>query len=206
MAQDVDLGCRCGEVSGRLRNAAPATLNRAICYCVDCQAFLHHIGRPDLLDPQGGTDIVQVAPQTVSFERGTERIVGVRLNPKGLFRWYASCCKTPLGNTQTPSLPFVGFAHEVFRGADGRRREELFGKVRGSVFGHQAIGGPPAGYKKLPLGLFAHSIRLLLGWKLGGKAWPHPFFSDTQTPRYPVSILSQQDRDALRPKCGPTPS
>ena len=33
-----------------------------VCYCDDCQAFLHYLGRADLLDALGGTDIVQMAP------------------------------------------------------------------------------------------------------------------------------------------------
>ena len=94
----VDVGCRCGEVEGRLDNAARETVNRIVCYCDDCQAFVHYLGRADLLDEHGGSDIVQVAPASLAYTRGNDRIAGVRLKPKGLYRWYASCCKTPLGN------------------------------------------------------------------------------------------------------------
>ena len=208
MSQDAELGCRCGEVQGWVRGVAPSTVNRAICYCDDCQAFLHYLGRADLLDAHGGTDIVQVAPRAVTFERGTERIVGLRLTPKGLHRWYASCCKTPLGNTMTPSLPFIGIAPEAFRSApDGHRRDELFGTVRGAMLGKYATGGAPEGSTKLNLGLIAHALRLMLGWKLGGKAWPHPFFDcATRAPSHPVTTLSPDEREALRAKCGPNPT
>ncbi|XYH92921.1 hypothetical protein ACMHYB_34315 [Sorangium sp. So ce1128] len=46
-----------------------------------------------------------------------------------------------------------------------------------------------------------------LGWKLGGKAWPHPFFDRASgNPKHPVTVLSQAERDALRPLCGPRPA
>jgi hypothetical protein len=208
MSQDVELGCRCGEVHGWLRGASPSAVNRAICYCDDCQAFLHHLGRADLLDAHGGTDIVQAAPRTVTFDRGRERIVGVRLSPKGLYRWYASCCKTPLGNTSKPTLPFVGMAPEVFRGApDTARRDAVFGKVRGGVYGQHATGGAPEGSTKLDVRLIADVMRRILGWKLTGKTWPHPFFDRaTRAPSYPVTTLSSAEREALRAKCGPHPT
>jgi hypothetical protein len=207
MSKDIELSCRCGAIHGWVRAVAPDKINRAICYCDDCQAFLHHLGRADLLDDHGGTDVVQVAPNTVAFDRGAERIAGVRLGPKGLYRWYASCCKTPLGNTSTPAIPFVGLPMEVFRGApDAARRDEAFGKARGAVQGRFATGGAPPGSTKLPLGMLMHAVRLLLGWKLTGKAWPHPFFdSATRTPSHPCATLPPKEREALRAYCGPHP-
>jgi len=207
MSQDVELGCRCGEVHGWVRGVSPSTVNRAICYCVDCQAFLHYLGRAELLDAHGGTDLVQVAPRAVTFDRGGERIVGLRLATKGLHRWYSSCCKTPLGTTPKPSLPFVAMAPEVLRGAsDVRRRDELFGKVRGAVFGQHATGGAPDGSTRPQLRLIAHTLRLMLGWKLRGHTWPHPFFDHiTRTPSRPVTTLSPDEREALRAMCGPSP-
>jgi len=205
MSHDVELGCRCGEVHGWLRGVSPSTVNRMLCYCQDCQAFLHQLGRADLLDAHGGTDLVQVSLSSVSFDRGTERIAAVRLSSKGMHRWYASCCKTPLGNTTTLALPFVGIPPEVLRGApDAGRRDELFGKVRAAMFGEDATGGVPEGSTRFPLRMMLHVLRLLLGWKLSGKTWPHPFFDRaTQAPRYPVATLTHEEREALRAKCGP---
>src|SRR4029077_11390639 len=105
MGDQVELVCRCGEVRARVTDASPRTVNRIVCYCDDCQAFAHRIGRADLLDSQGGREIVQLAPATLTFLQGQQRIVGLRLTPKGLFRWYASCCNTPVGNTLTPAIP-----------------------------------------------------------------------------------------------------
>jgi Family of unknown function (DUF6151) len=206
MSREAELYCSCREVRGRVVNASAQNVNRVVCYCDDCQAFLQHIGRTDLLDAHGGTDIIQVAPASVTFERGAERIAGLRLSPKGLYRWYATCCKTPLGNTLTPSVPFVGIVAQAFNGT-AATADEVFGKPTGGILGKFAIGTPPEGSTKLNLGLIARAIRKVLGWRLSGKNWPHPFFDQsTRSPRYPVTILSRAERDALRPLCGPHPT
>jgi hypothetical protein len=62
MTTRAELRCRCGEVRGFVADASPRTVNRIVCYCDDCQAFAHRIGRADLLDAHGGSDIVQVRP------------------------------------------------------------------------------------------------------------------------------------------------
>src|SRR5215471_8304503 len=115
MSKNATLRCSCGRVRGVGTNVSPSTVNRIVCYCDDCQAYLHHLGRADLLDAHGGSDIVQVAPACLHYTRGSDLIVGVRLLPKGLYRWYASCCKTPLGNTASPAIPFVGILAQAFR-------------------------------------------------------------------------------------------
>lgn len=205
---DVELQCRCGKIHGWLRDAAPDTVNRVVCYCDDCQAFLHHLGRAELLDEHGGSDIVQVAPSTLSFDRGSELITAVRLTPKGLYRWYASCCKTPLGNMVGPQLPFVGIVTELFQQAPKARPcDEVFGAPRGRILGKFAIGTPPPGSVELNVRVLAGTIRKLLGWKLRGKTWPHPFFERANnTPKYPVTVLSTTEREALRSLCGPRPA
>jgi hypothetical protein len=201
MSRDVELHCRCGEVRGRVTDASPQTVNRAVCYCDDCQAYLHHLGRTDLLDAHGGTDIVQVAPASLAFDRGADRIVGLRLTPKGLYRFYASCCKTPLGNTVSPAIPFVGIVVQAFE-----RPDEVFGKPIGGAAGKYAVGTVPPG-SKMNLRLIAHAIRLVVGWRLRGKTWPHPFFDRaTRAPTRPLTILSRAEREALRPLCGPHPT
>jgi hypothetical protein len=108
MSTLAELRCHCGELRGSVTDPSPRTVNRVVCYCDDCQAFAHQLGRADLLDARGGTDIVQVAPASLKFVQGQRRIVGLRLTSNGLFRWYASCCNTPVGNSLNPAIPFVG--------------------------------------------------------------------------------------------------
>ena len=200
-----ELRCRCGEVRAVVRNPSPKTVNRVICYCDDCQAFAHRLGRSDLLDVHGGTDVVQVAPASLTFVQGHDKIEAVRLSPKGLYRWYARCCNTPVGNTLTPSVPFVGVVAQAFQ-ADGQNPDALFGRPVGAILGKFAIGDVPAKTKKISFPLLLRALRLVLGWRLTGKPWPHPFFErGSGSPRYPVTVLSREQRDALRPLCGPRP-
>ncbi len=200
MTTDVELECRCGEVRGRVRGASKKNTNRVVCYCDDCQAFLHHLGRAELLDDHGGTRIIQVAPASLSFDRGTERIACLRLTPKGLYRWFTTCCKTPLGNTLTPAIPFVGIEESCFRAPV----DEVFGPPIASILGKYAVGDPPPGSTKVDLRLIARTIRLLLGWKIGRRSWPHPFFEKkARKPRFEMIVLTKEEREALRPLCGP---
>jgi hypothetical protein len=206
MRRIAELQCRCGAVHGNVANASPETANRMVCYCDDCQAFLHHLARPDLLDARGGTDIVQVAPATLSFDRGDDRIVGVRLTPKGLFRWYASCCRTPLGNTLGPAIPFVGIVARAFE-VGTQRLDDVFGRPVGASLEKFALGGPPGGKARVNARLIFRALGLVLGWRLRGQTWPHPYFDRaSRAPTHPLTTLSPEERDALRPLCGPSPT
>jgi hypothetical protein len=202
MLQDVPLRCRCGEVRGRTTGASPRTTNRVVCYCDDCQAYAHALRRADLLDASGGSDIVQVAPSSLSFEQGAERIACMRLGPKGLYRWYAACCKTPVGNTLGAGVPFVGILRQTFEAA-GVRVDDAFGPPAGRILGKFAVGTPPEGSQKLDVPFLGRTVLLVARWKLGGKTQPHPFFDAKGAARYPIAVLPADEREALRALCGP---
>ena len=83
-------------VKGTVRELASA--NQVVCYCKDCQMYALFLGREsDILDEHGGTHVLQLLPKNVAFTQGTEALACVRLSENGLLRWYASCCKTPIG-------------------------------------------------------------------------------------------------------------
>jgi hypothetical protein len=206
MSTRVELRCRCGEVRGFVTDASPRTVNRVVCYCDDCQAFAHQLGRADLLDARGGSDIVQVAPAALAFVQGHDRIAGLRLTPKGLYRWYAGCCNTPVGNTASPAIPFVGIVVQAFDHGT-QRPDDAFGRPIGAIMGKFAVGGPPPDSTGVKLSLMARAISMVLGWRLRGKAWPNPFFRrDTRAPVFPVAVLEHARRQALRKSCGPHPA
>ena len=168
------------------------------------ELILDHYKNPrnhGLLDP---ADARAEHHDAVSFDRGTDKIAAVRLGPKGPYRWYATCCKTPLGNTVKPSMPFIGIVHELFRDArDPQRRDELLGPPRASIWGQSAIGEPPAGSTKMNVPFLARTIRMILGWKLRGRAWPHPYFDRSQPePKFPVRVLSRDERETARKSRG----
>jgi len=204
MGEQIELRCRCGEVHGIVTNVSARSVNRVICYCDDCQAYAHQLGRADLLNDKGGSDIVQVAPSAVSFTKGQDRIAGLRLTPKGLYRWHARCCNTPVGNTLSPAVPFVGIPVQSF---DAPRPDDVFGPPMGSILGKYAIGEPPAGSTGFNLSLMLRAIGRVIGWRLRGKTWPHPFFArETRAPVYPLTVVSAERREALRALCGPHPT
>lgn len=192
------MSCRCGNVRGQVGPAEARLSNRVTCYCDDCQAFAHHLGHADLLDARGGSDIIQIPPASLAFTQGLDKIGAVRLSAKGLYRWRACCCNTPIGNTVTPTIPFVGLLASTFR-CEGQDPDALFGKPRGAIMGQFAIGGPPPGSKGIRPWLMASTIAKVLSWRLAGRAWPHPFFDRrTGRPAYPVTILSTEERARLR--------
>ena len=204
MSGEIELRCRCGEVRGTITGASSRTVNRVTCYCDDCQAFAHQLGRADLLNEKGGSDVVQVAPATLRFTQGQDRIAGVRLSPKGLYRWHTTCCNTPVGNTLSPAVPFVGLIAQTF---DVPHLDDVVGPPTGAIQGKFAVGEAPAGSTGLNLSLILGAIGKVLGWRLGGKIWPHPFFArETKAPIYPITVISKERREALRPLCGPGPT
>ena len=133
--------CRCGTIKGVVSN--PRSANRAVCYCKDCQAFAHFLGREsEILDERGGSDVVQTLPKNVALTQGIEELACLRLTPKGLLRWYARCCSTPIGNTLwTPKFSFVGLVHTCLENPD-RSLDEAFGPATGSVNTASARGNP----------------------------------------------------------------
>lgn len=203
---EFEVRCRCGHVTGRATGVSPGTVNRAMCYCDDCQAAAHHFGRPDLLDEHGGTEVVQLAPAALTFTSGADKLGALRLSPKGLHRWHARCCQTPLGNTLTPGIPFVGLPIGAFPSlTEAAARDEAFGPLRARIQRKFAIGTPPADGTLAGLRMGLHLVKLMTHWKLR-RTWPHPFFSRDGQPRYPITVLTRDERAALRPRCGPHPS
>lgn len=204
MGRQIEIRCHCGEVRGIVSNPSPSSVNRVTCYCDDCQAFVHQLGRADLLNAKGGSDIVQVAPSALSFTKGLDHIVGLRLKPNGLYRWYANCCNTPVGNTLTPAVPFVGLFAQAF---DTPHLSDVIGAPTGALQGKFAIGEPPKGSTGVNLPVLLRAVARVLGWRLRGKTWPHPFFRrEASEPVYPVTIVSAERREALRAYCGPNPT
>lgn len=204
MTREIELSCRCGAVHGVVTDVAPNSINRIVCYCADCQAFIQQLRRSDLLDAHGGSDIVQVAPGRVRIDRGTEHIRGLRLSDKGMFRFYASCCNTPLGNSAGPGIPFLGIARQAFATDAQGGPDAVFGAPRFLVYGKHAIGTPPEGSTKLNPMLFVRVLGAMIGWALRRVHMPNPYFDRaTRKPLYTVVTLSNSERESLRPLCGP---
>lgn len=104
----IPLRCTCGKLQGQL--ATQPTSGRARCYCKDCQAYARFLGRQsEILDAHGGTDLIATLPAAVRFTAGLEQLACVTLTDKGPLRWYATCCRTPIGNTaRDHKIAYVG--------------------------------------------------------------------------------------------------
>jgi hypothetical protein len=200
MTTDLPLRCACGKLRGIALAVSPTSTARIVCYCNDCQAFARFLGRPGVTDPWSGTDIVQIAPSRVRITGGGDTLACVRLSAKGLYRWYCGECKTPIGNTMGPRVPFVGLIHSFMdHEGDGRDRDAVLGKPIGYLQTKSAVGGvPPRPRGASLLRAIARNVRLL------GKAWmtgagsPSPFFDEkTRAPRIEPRVLTPSERRAL---------
>ena len=194
------LRCECGKLRGSAGGLAPTKGARIVCYCGDCQAFARFLGRPGITDAWGGTDIFQTAPANVRLEQDDDALQCVRLTDKGMFRWYCGYCKTPVGNTLGPRVPFVGLIHSIMdHGSSNVARDVLLGKPIGHVqIRSAAHGGPPHALDASLLRVAARSGRLLLTWWIRRAGFPSPFFDEhTRAPRATPRVLSEQERRAL---------
>ena len=111
MKSDAPIKCRCGKVEGIAHGLSRASTNHVVCSCKGCQSYAHYLGRTDdMLDAEGGSNIVQMDPAKFEITSGMEHVVCMRVTKGGPLRWYTSCCNTPLGNTfPRGGLPFIGF-------------------------------------------------------------------------------------------------
>jgi hypothetical protein len=188
------LRCRCGALQGRV--ALNRAASRVICHCKDCQAFARFLGRErDVLDAQGGSEIVQLAPDCVQFTHGQEQLAVMKLSEAGMLRWYAACCRTPVGNTMTSrNLPFVGLLHSCLNSAS---LAPSFGPVRARFNAASALGDP----KPVDQGVFLSVLQVvarLAAARLSGRYRHTPFFTDANQPVADPRVVTAQDRERLR--------
>ena len=198
---NLPLRCRCGTVRGVARDVAPGKVNHCFCYCDDCQAFQHFLAREgDVLDAHGGTEITQMSQANLAFTAGTDQIAAVRLTPKGMIRWYAACCSTPIGNTMaTSAMPFVGVIHAFIAAPSA-----ALGPIRGRGWAKSAKGGRAAVPKDgLPEPIMvARVLAKLLRWRLRGDHKRSPLFvAATGKPLAEPRVLAEAEREALRQRC-----
>ena len=190
------LRCRCGSLKGHV--SFPEKVNRGVCYCKDCQAYAHFLGKPgDILDELGGTDVVATLPKYVTFTQGLESLACMSLTENGLLRWYASCCNTPIGNTQRNfEFSFVGLVHTCLEDP-ARTLESSFGPVRMRVNTKHAKGQP----KSMPMSTVAAMLRFMSSLaraRLNGSYKCTPFFDpDRGTPVVAPKILNANERDRV---------
>jgi hypothetical protein len=190
------LACRCGALRGTVDTAAPH--ERIICYCADCQAYAHFLGRPgDDLDARGGTNAVLTVPSAITIARGAEQLACVRMTGRGPVRWYAACCNTPLANTGLSHRAAFASLLAPSLGGAGLALDAAFGPARRYGFVKNAKGHP-----KPPQTPFAGVLLRVVARspkaRLDGSYRRTPFFDvATDKPLAAPRILAPDERARL---------
>jgi hypothetical protein len=186
-------------VRGVASGIAPSAGFRFVCYCGDCQAFARFLGRPDVLDVAGGTDIFQMPGARMQLTAGTDAVRCLRFSAR-VFRWYAECCGTPIANTGGPRFPVVALIHSFMSDpAGGRSRDAILGPTLCRIYEASATGPLPASAPAPPrLALFALRASRIFAWWWRGLGRPTPFFDDrTGAPLSVPRVLTHGERAAL---------
>jgi hypothetical protein len=192
----IALRCRCGKLRGQVDTRRVAA--RAVCYCKDCQAYGRFLATP-VLDPLGGTEVAATLPAAVRFDEGLEHLACMSLGPKGLYRWYAGCCRTPIGNTpRDPRTSYLGLVRACLDAPDAELDRQL-GPLRCRVETGSAKG--PVKTSVLGTAWAVCKIgTMLMKARLGGGYRENPFFRPgTSEPVKPPQVLSLEERKALTP-------
>jgi len=184
----LSLACDCGRVQGTVE--AGQAYVRATCYCHDCQVYARILDRPGITDGEGGTDIVAMNPAAVRITSGDEHIACLSLSEKGLLRWYAACCRTPLGNTpRNPKLAYVGMVARSLR--PPKEVNEAYGREGRVVLN---AGSAKGSVKGTPFAFLLGGLHILGGiisGRLRGQA-PSLFFDARGPIRTPEVVAAAQ--------------
>lgn len=195
---ELKIECRCGKLKGSVR---PLKGYRAVCLCDDCQAYAKYLGREsDVLDKNGGTDILPLTHSRIKLTSGQENLKCVRLSDKGMYRWYVSCCNTPIANTMaSTSMPYVGTVHTIIdKLNDQKTIDEAFGPILERI--QAKFGIPPLpenSQEKVSVGFMLRVLKFMLLSVLRQEKNPSPFFSTDGKPFVEPKILSPSERASL---------
>ena len=188
--------CHCGKLQGELDTGAVSA--RAKCYCRDCRAFARYLGNEvEILDGAGGTEVAAALPSGLTFTQGLDQLACMSLSPKGLYRWYAACCRTPIGNTpRDPKVSYVG----VVRACLDATPAELDAQLGTSSIN----ANTESAYRKIPKTPVGTALALvkigskLLGARFSGGYKNNPFFkAGSATPVRQPTVISKEERARL---------
>lgn len=187
-SDDLTFSCRCGSLCGHLAAAGVKPGARILCHCADCRAVELYHGCDD---PTGhGVDLFQVSPDMVTIDRGAEHLRLLQLSKRGLYRWYAVCCGTPLFNgLRNPKMPFMAIRSVLFQEPD------RLGRIIAEAFVPQQ-GKPPI-HKNAGRMTFKLASRMIAAWVSGRWRLTPLFDMSTRLPKAQPQILSKEERRAV---------
>ncbi|MGH1412175.1 MAG: DUF6151 family protein [Pelagimonas sp.] len=187
MAPKCSFECQCGTMKWHINDGAQG--RHVMCYCADCQSEIRHLHQEDSYLKNGGTQIFQTLPSDFVFDDGLDQLALMRLGPKGLLRWYAKCCNTPIANTlPAPTLPFVGVVLPT--GHDHFGRISAYANTEAASVKVRQRGVVGAIYS-----LFFRAAKSALT----GTGKNTPFFDANKAPIVEPTVLTLEQREAARP-------
>ncbi len=142
--------------------------------------------------------MIQLLPKHITFTQGIEALACMRLTEKGLLRWYARCCNTPIGNMlANPKFSFVGLVDICLQG-QSTSLTDAFGPVQAWVHTAGAKGHPKP--KQLGLGrTIGWFIVTTLKARLNGDYKQSAFFrAETGAPVVPPRVLGSSELANVR--------
>lgn len=185
---DVPFACRCGNVSGVLKDAGPRTGTHAVCFCASCRAGDVFSGDTDPApDPVG---IYQTSPHLMTLTQGAEHLEVFSFGTKNLLRWRAACCGQAMFNTpRSPKMSFVGVRTTCIKDT------APLGPVVGRAF--VPVAGKKPRHENLRA-LLINAVARIAGNRISGRWKQNPLFdTQTNTPLHDVTIVTSAERVAL---------
>lgn len=146
-------------------------------------------------DAMGGAEFVATRAEHVVFEAGTEHLACLSLSEKGLLRWYAACCSTPIANTTRDwKFSYVGLIHTCLK-ADAASFERSFPKLQMRVNTSSARQSPQRMLLKTAAALLGFMPRVIAS-RVSGSYRRTPFFaSPAGSPIVEVYVLSEAETE-----------
>ena len=134
---------------------------------------------------------VFVKQDHVALTSGIQNLACMSLSGKGVLRWYAKCCDTPIANTPRDwRLPYVGLIHSCLK----KPLESSFPRVQMYVNTKSAKGKPPSMRWSQITTLLGFMPKLLFA-RVAGTYEHTPFFSSSGAPIVEVKVLSRAERE-----------
>ncbi len=194
MSRSLTIKCHCKSFAATVELQSAPT--RLVCYCEDCQSYARYLDQAGrVLDDNGGTDSIQISPAWFHITRGQNQLAIIRLSPSGIYRWYAQCCNTPIGNTPAnPAMPYLGLQSATIKKSDIDRK---LGPVKFGVgAGNQhPINAPWPVSKGFGFrGLFG-TLKNIGRWRMNGDHKRSELIdADTSEPLCTPYVLSLEER------------
>jgi hypothetical protein len=191
------LQCQCGRLRGQVNRTELAILGK--CYCKDCRTYAAHLQKLAVThDSAGGAEFVATSANHVVFDHGEENLACLSLSERGLLRWYAACCSTPVANTTRDwRFPYVGLFHTCLK-HDRASYERAFPNVQMHVNTRSATTKPAGSSFRTVIAL-SRLLPRLFASRFSRSYETTPFFRSPEgQPSVAVHVLSREERERAR--------